>query len=75
MMELIIQPDKLLEPLLVPGERDLFSVLNRVFDLLPYLIRLIKGRRDSSRFVQNYGIDRGLEGTVEPDHLSLNEIP
>jgi len=75
MMEFIIQPDKLFEALLVTGECDPDPVLNRVFDLLPYLVHLIKGRPDPSRFVQDYGINCSLESTVEGDHLPLNKIP
>lgn len=74
MMEFIIQPDKLFEALLVPGERKSL-VPSRVFDLLPRLVHLIKGGPNPFRFVQDYGVDRGLERTVEGDHLSLNEIP
>ena len=74
MMEFIIQPDKLFETLLVPGECK-GLVPSRVFDLLPYLIHLIEGLPDPFRFVQDYGIDCSLESTVEGDHLPLNEIP
>lgn len=75
MVELIIQPDKLFEALLIPGECDLCPVLNGMFDLLPCLDHPIKGRPDPSWFVQDDGIDCGLEGAVEGDHLPLNEIP
>lgn len=74
MMEFIIQPDKLFEALLVPGERD-GLVLSRVFDLLSCLVHLIEGRPDSFWIIQDYGVDCSLERTVESDHLSLNEIP
>ena len=74
-MEFIIQPDKLFEALLVPGQCDPNLVLDRIFDLLPYLVHLIKGRPDPARFVQDQGIDCGLEGIVEGNHLPLNEIP